>query len=66
MADTLFKAVESSPRAAVVYTSAIGKGGVASDVYHQENMASADAMAEAESVLALKTTLLDSTGKDEP
>jgi hypothetical protein len=62
---SLFKAVESSPRAAVVYTLAIGKGGLASDAYRQENMDIADAMAEAESVSARKATLLDPTEEDE-
>lgn len=62
---SLFKAVESSPNAAVVYTLAIGKGGVASDAYRQENMDIADAMAEAESVSARKATLLDPTEEDE-
>ncbi len=62
---SLFKAVESFPRAAVVYTLAIGKGGVATDAYRQENMEIADAMAEAESVSARKATLLDPTEEDE-
>ena len=62
---SLFKAVESSPKAAVVYTLAIGKGGKASDAYRQENMDIADAMAEAESVSARKATLLDPTEEDE-
>ena len=33
----LFKAVESAPRAAVVFTLAIGKGGKADDAYRDEN-----------------------------
>ena len=62
---SLFKAVESSPQAAVVYTLAIGKGGEATDAYGEENTFIADAMAEAESVSARKATLLDPTGEDE-
>lgn len=62
---SLFKAVEGSPHAAVVYTLAIGKGGQATDAYSDENTYIADAMAEAESVSARKATLLDPTGEDE-
>lgn len=62
---SLFKAVEGSAQAAVVYTLAIGKGGQATDAYSDENTFIADAMAEAESVSARKATLLDPTGEDE-
>lgn len=62
---SLFKAVESSPHAAVVYTLAIGKDGVATDAYSQENQFIADAMEEAESVSARKATLLNPTEEDE-
>ncbi len=61
----LFKAVESSPRAALVYTLAIGKGGAAIDAYSAENRFIADCMAEAESVSARKAALLDPTEEDE-
>ena len=62
---SLFKAVESSPRAALVYTLAIGKDGKASDAYSDENQFIADRMAEAESVSARKATLLNPTEDDE-
>jgi predicted AAA+ superfamily ATPase len=61
----LFKAVESSPNAAVVYTLAIGKGGKATDAYSDENQFIADKMEEAESVSARKAALLDPTEEDE-
>ncbi|MEQ9335166.1 DUF499 domain-containing protein [Thalassobaculum sp.] len=62
---SLFTAVESSPNAAVVFTLAIGKGGKATDAYKDENLAIADAMAEAEAVAARKATLLNPTEEDE-
>ena len=62
---SLFKAVESAPRAALVYTLAIGKDGRAGDAYSQENQFIADRMAEAESVSARKATLLNPTEDDE-
>jgi predicted AAA+ superfamily ATPase len=62
---SLFKAVESTPNAAMVYTLAIGKGGIASDAYSQENQFIADRMAEVESVPAGKATLLNTTEDDE-
>jgi hypothetical protein len=61
----LFKAVESSPTAAVVYTLAIGKDGKATDAYSEENQFIADKMEEAESVSARKAALLDPTEEDE-
>jgi hypothetical protein len=61
----LFKAVESSPRAALVYTLAIGKDGKGGDAYSEENQFIADRMAEAESVSARKATLLNPTEDDE-
>ena len=61
----LFKAVESTPNAAVVYTLAIGKGGKATDAYSDENQFIADKMEEAESVSARKAALLDPTEEDE-
>ena len=62
---SLFKAVESSPRAALVYTLAVGKDGRGSDAYGNENQFIADKMAEAESVSARKATLLNPTEDDE-
>lgn len=62
---SLFKAVESSPRAALVYTLAIGKDGRAGDAYSEENQFVADKMAEAGSVSARKATLLNPTEDDE-
>ncbi len=62
---SLFKAVESSPRAALVYTLAIGKDGQTTDAYATENKYIADRMAEAESVSARKATLLNPTEDDE-
>lgn len=58
---SLFKAVESNPRVALVYTLAIGKEGKASDAYSAENQFIADKMAEAESISARKATLLNPT-----
>ena len=62
---SLFKAVESAPKAVLVYTLAIGKDGRASDAYNAENQFIADHMAEAESVSARKATLLNPTEEDE-
>jgi hypothetical protein len=62
---SLFKAVESSPRACLVYTLAIGKDGKSGDAYSDENQFIADKMAEAESVSARKATLLNPTEDDE-
>lgn len=52
---SLFKAIEASPNAALVYTLAIGKEG-AVDAYSDENQFIADRMAEAESVSARKAS----------
>ncbi len=60
----LFKAVESTPNAAVVYTLAIGKEG-ATDAYGPENDFIARKMGELESVSARKATLLNPTEDDE-
>lgn len=62
---SLFKAVESSPNAALVYTLAVGSDGRASDAYSEENQFIADKIAEAESVSARKATLLNPTEDDE-
>ena len=61
----LFKAVESAPNAALVFTLAVGKGGRAVDAYSAENEFLADALAELESVSARKATLLNPTEEDE-
>ena len=62
---SLFKAVEGTPRAALVYTLAISKEGRAVDAYSAENQFIADRTAEAESVSARKATLLNPTEEDE-
>jgi len=62
---SLFKAVESSPKAAVVYTLSIGKDDRSSDAYSEESQFIADRMAEIESVSARKATLLNPTEDDE-
>src|ERR1039457_3940970 len=62
---SLFKAVESNPRVALVYTLAIGKDGKAGDAYSGKNQFIADRMAEAESISARKATLLNPTEDDE-
>ncbi len=62
---SLFKAVESTPNVALVYTLAVGKGGQATDAYAKENSFIADRMAEAEKVSARKATLLNPTEQDE-
>ncbi len=61
----IFKAVESSPNAALVYTLAVGKDGKASDAYGAENQFIAQQMAELESVSARKATILNPTEDDE-
>ena len=61
----LFKAVESTPNAVLVYTLAVGRDGKAQDAYPQENQFQAEKMAEAESVSARKATLLNPTEDDE-
>lgn len=62
---SLYKAVETAPNAALVYTLAIGKGGLATDAYSEENQFVADQMAEIEKVSARKATLLNPTEEDE-
>lgn len=61
----VFKAVESSPNAVLVYTLAVGKDGKASDAYGAENQFIAQQMAELESVSARKATILNPTEDDE-
>ncbi len=63
---SLFRAVETTPGTALVFTLAIGKDdGRSGDAYANENERIAKAMAEAASVSARKATLLDPTGEDE-
>lgn len=61
----LFKAVESSPGAALVFTLAIGRDRRAHDAYAEENQRVAAQLEEAESVAARKATLLDPTQENE-
>ncbi|MEQ1731000.1 MAG: DUF499 domain-containing protein, partial [Vicinamibacterales bacterium] len=61
----LFKAVESSPGAALVFTLALGRAGQAADAYSAENQFLAERIAEADSVAARKATLLDPTSERE-
>lgn len=61
----LFKAVASTPQAALVYTLAVGKSNEASDAYKMENERAAAAMAEAESVAVRTSTTLNPTEEDE-
>src|SRR5206468_2972529 len=62
---SLFKAIESAPGAALVFTLAIGKGGTATDAYTEENEFLAAKLEEAMSVSARKATLLDPTAEHE-
>ena len=62
---SLFKAVETEPLAALVYTLAIGKDGRATDAYSEENDFIAAKMAEAKKISARKATLLNPTEEDE-
>jgi hypothetical protein len=61
----IFKAVENSPNAVLVYTLAVGKDGKATDAYGAENQFIAQQMAELESVSARKATILNPTEDDE-
>ncbi len=61
----LFKAVASTPKVALVYTLAVGKGNEASDAYKAENERAAAAMAEAEAVAVRTSTTLNPTEEDE-
>ncbi|HEU0022901.1 MAG TPA: DUF499 domain-containing protein, partial [Dehalococcoidia bacterium] len=61
----LFKAVESSPGGALVFTLAIGKEGKAVDAYSSENESVARCVEEAESVAGRKATFLDPTKENE-
>ena len=61
----LIKAVESSPRAALVFTLAVGKDAVAVDAYREEHDRALRALAEAEAVASRKATQLNPTEEDE-
>lgn len=61
----LFKAVESSPRVALVLTLAVGKDALAKDAYKAEHERALQALAEAESVVSRKATQLNPTEEDE-
>lgn len=61
----LMKAVESSPRAALIFTLAVGRDGKATDAYSRETQDVASFFAEAESVSARKATVIDPTEDDE-
>lgn len=61
----LFSAVESSPRAAIVFTLAVRSDGKATDAFASENEAVAKLISEAESVSGRKATILNPTGDDE-
>lgn len=62
---SLFKAVEGTSDAALVFTLAIGKQGKATDAYAEENDQIAGWFVEAESVAARKATVLDPTSEEE-
>ncbi len=62
---SIFTAVESAPRAAIVFTLAIGKGGKALDAYGPENEEIERWLEEAKSVAARKATLVDPTEPQE-
>ena len=67
----LFKAIESAPGAALVFTLAIGRTGKAMDAYADENeqlslgFEEAEGIEEGQSVAARKATLLDPTAENE-
>ncbi len=63
---SLFKAVESSPHAAIVFTLALGKDSSQSmDAYGKESETIASFFLEADSISARKATLIDPTDDDE-
>ena len=61
----LIKAVDSSPKAALVLTLALGKEGNATDAYAEENQLALKAFQEAESVVSRKSTQLNPTDENE-
>ncbi|MHA6731232.1 ATP-binding protein [Devosia sp. A369] len=62
---SLFSAIESHPNAALVYTLAVRRDGVAIDAFSAENQFLVSAMAELESVSGRKATNLNPTKDDE-
>ncbi len=62
---SLFKAVEGTKNACVVFTLAIGSDGKATDAYSSENLIVSEMLSEMESIAARKATLLDPTAADE-
>jgi len=61
----LFAAVESRPRAAVVFTLAVRSDGKATDAFARENEEISRIVAELESVSGRKATILNPTSDDE-
>ena len=61
----LFKAVETSPNVALVFTLAVGKDSEAKDAYREEHERALAALAEAEMVASRKATQLNPTEEDE-
>ena len=62
---SLFKAIESAPKAVLVFTLAIGREGIASDAYAKENELLAKQIEELTSVAGRKATTLDPTSENE-
>jgi hypothetical protein len=61
----LFKAVETSPNVALVFTLAVGKDSEAKDAYKEEHERALASLAEAEMVASRKATQLNPTEEDE-
>ena len=61
----LFKAVETAPDAALVFTLAVGKDSEAKDAYREEHERALRSLAEAEMVASRKATQLNPTEEDE-
>ena len=61
----LFKAVETAPNVALVFTLAVGKDSEAKDAYREEHERALRSLAEAEMVASRKATQLNPTEEDE-
>ena len=61
----LFKAVETAPNVALVFTLAVGKDAEAKDAYREEHERALASLAEAEMVASRKATQLNPTEEDE-
>ena len=61
----LFKAVETAPNVALVFTLAVGKDSEAKDAYREEHERALASLAEAEMVASRKATQLNPTEEDE-